>query len=570
MAANQVEYSNAVPTPKDSEIDREDATIDIKHINWEHHGPGSWLSICSKPGVRWVASKAETSRFGPIAHSLVMDWTKHLTVSQSLSRERCPEPDRETASRYAGSYFDYSHDRVLGAVYRPEFETHLHVHFEGLQSDDVAHYALRNAIYAIGCRAAALMDNSAKFADIQQLSLRYFQNALSVYTDLLYMPSGLTAVEALIVMTSYAELLGSPAVEYMLCSSAARLAQSKGLHRQPSRRWKLPVVEIIRRNCVFWVIYGYDKYLSLRSGRPSILGDDDISCEVPTDAPEGSTIDIEMFTAIAHHAKICSQMMKHLFSVEAFKQPPETIFQQIETYQAELEEWQTSLPPGLRLESSLDSPGASRRRQDAVRLQIAYYGSIIALHANIHYPWISSFLLAHREASFRDRVSNSSAKVAAASRQVLLSLKSLVPDLISQAPIVFYYPMLATINLFIYILKAPMAATVNSDLALLDIASGHFGHIYHLTSSHVSFSFPRDAIRIAERAVEVAKAGKGILNENEERGFDTRISTPHMPSQGLFDVRADDLSQTSMLDYWDGLPADFFDDFIVAGDMIAL
>lgn len=128
-------------------------------------------------------------------------------------------------------------------------------------------------------------------------------------------------------------------------------------------------------------------------------------------------------------------MMKHLFSVEAFKQAPETIFQQVETYQAALEEWQTSQPPDLRLESSsLNLPGASRRKQDAVRLQIAYYGSIIALHANIHYPWISSFLLAHREASFRVRVSNSSTNVAAASRQVLLSLKSLIPDLISQAP----------------------------------------------------------------------------------------------------------------------------------------
>lgn len=77
-------------------------------------------------------------------------------------------------------------------------------HLEGLQADDVASYALRNAIYAVGCRAAALTDKSAKFTDIQQLSLRYFQNALSVYTDLLYMPSGLTAVEALIVMVSWA------------------------------------------------------------------------------------------------------------------------------------------------------------------------------------------------------------------------------------------------------------------------------------------------------------------------------------------------------------------------------
>lgn len=32
MAVDQVECSNAVPTPKDSEIDREDATIDIKHV----------------------------------------------------------------------------------------------------------------------------------------------------------------------------------------------------------------------------------------------------------------------------------------------------------------------------------------------------------------------------------------------------------------------------------------------------------------------------------------------------------------------------------------------------------
>lgn len=94
--------------------------------------------------------------------------------------------------------------------------------------------------------------------------------------------------------------------------------------------------------------------------------------------------------------------------------------------------------------------------------------------------------------------------------------------------------MLATINLFIYILKAPTAPTVQSDLALLDIASGHFAHIYHLTASHVSVSFPRDAIRIAERAVQVAKAEEG---ENVERGNETSLSTPHIPSEELLDVR---------------------------------
>jgi hypothetical protein len=88
-------------------------------------------------------------------------------------------------------------------VHRPDFETHLRLHFQGLHGDDDAHYALRNAIYAVGCRAAAQLDESPNFTETQQLSLKYFQNAFSVYTDLLYMPSGLTAVEALVVMVCW-------------------------------------------------------------------------------------------------------------------------------------------------------------------------------------------------------------------------------------------------------------------------------------------------------------------------------------------------------------------------------
>jgi hypothetical protein len=92
--------------------------------------------------------------------------------------------------------------------------------------------------------------------------------------------------------------------------------------------------------------------------------------------------------------------------------------------------------------------------------------------------------------------------------------------------------MLATINLFIYILKSPTAPTVQSDIALLDIASGHFGHIYHLTSSHVSFSFPREAIRIAERAVQLSRTEEGVIKMP-----DAIISTPHASMDKLFDSR---------------------------------
>lgn len=68
----------------------------------------------------------------------------------------------------------------------------------------------------------------------------------------------------------YAEGLGSPALEYMICSCAARLVQSKELHRQPAKLWNLPESEIIHRNWLFWAIYCCEKAIINRSGRPSV------------------------------------------------------------------------------------------------------------------------------------------------------------------------------------------------------------------------------------------------------------------------------------------------------------
>lgn len=71
--------------------------------------------------------------------------------------------------------------------------------------------------------------------------------------------------------------------------------------------------------------------------------------------------------------------------------------------------------------------------------------------------------------------------------------------------IAFYFPMLAVINLFIYILKDPTLEGVQSDLALLDIAAGHFANIHFLTSAQVSFTFPREIASVANKAVKKAR-----------------------------------------------------------------
>lgn len=89
-------------------------------------------------------------------------------------------------------------------MYQPEFENHFRHFFQNSQvyNNDVAWYALSNAVYAVGCRNAAAMENKKDFMEIQQESVQYFHNAFSVHSDLLYMPSGLMAIQALVVMVS--------------------------------------------------------------------------------------------------------------------------------------------------------------------------------------------------------------------------------------------------------------------------------------------------------------------------------------------------------------------------------
>lgn len=77
-----------------------DANKDLRNILLTRIGPGSWLSICSNPGLQWVCAKVGTTRFNQVAHGLVMDWTSRLTLDRGTLRERSPEPDIQTAWNY--------------------------------------------------------------------------------------------------------------------------------------------------------------------------------------------------------------------------------------------------------------------------------------------------------------------------------------------------------------------------------------------------------------------------------------------------------------------------------------
>lgn len=64
-------------------------------------GPRSYLSICSKPAVRWVSEQAKSTDFAKSASAFVCDITQRLKMDGDFAISKMPDPDAETAWRYA-------------------------------------------------------------------------------------------------------------------------------------------------------------------------------------------------------------------------------------------------------------------------------------------------------------------------------------------------------------------------------------------------------------------------------------------------------------------------------------
>ncbi len=85
-------------------------------VNWEHHGqlvllsspippltgvgPGSWVSICSQPGQRWISERIGNTDFNQSAKTLILSWSQRLKILSPRNKSEEPEPDEATAWRY--------------------------------------------------------------------------------------------------------------------------------------------------------------------------------------------------------------------------------------------------------------------------------------------------------------------------------------------------------------------------------------------------------------------------------------------------------------------------------------
>ncbi|KAH7137415.1 fungal-specific transcription factor domain-containing protein [Dactylonectria estremocensis] len=492
-----------------------------------------YLSLSSVPAVEWVSRQVGTFELDsstPLSTDVIVRTER---LGQSLEQTRAPEPGLETALRWTGAYFNSCPHSIFAALDRASFESRLRAHFkpDHPTSFSKSWYALRNVVYAAGCRFSISEDSGPEgFAKARSESWGYYQNALSVHTDLLYLYTDLTSIQALLLMGFYAEALGIPRLEYILVSEAVRLAQSRELHLENSDRANTRPEEALSRQCLWWALYTYEKHLACRSSRPSAIDDDYVSCTIPSTPQDGRSEDLEFITKAAQHAQISSDITKQLNSAKAMRETPRETMRYMQNLDARLIEWQQSLDPLYRAKAPfMNVPPQGKQLFRLLFLHFSYHVSVIAIHGAFCYPWDRRDFQSAKSPEIRAQIRSSTESVAQASRQIILGLQRL--ETMSTLPLwlTFYYPLVGLVNLLVFVLKDPVSSTVAADVSLMDIVVGYFGYLEFVSSSMLVFPFPRDITSHMRRFVEKSNKARFQANASTQFAEATAVAGGDMP-----------------------------------------
>ncbi|OAP64280.1 hypothetical protein AYL99_00252 [Fonsecaea erecta] len=480
----QYEYEQAIDVFSDQNPG-DNSLYAADTINFECYGPRCMMSFYTQSAVDWMDSKVKSPEYSSTVKRLMLESARMLKMSRA--------------------YFEEGIDLAWGLVDRTLFETRLHAHFSGVNipvADDTGWYALRNIIWAHGCQI--VLSKTRTFHETLETSWALFRNALSVHTEIVLLHPSLIGVQALISMAYFSEGIGELALQYTLCTDALRLACSKGFHRQPSPSWKIPPHEVEHRNWTFWSIYCLEKQLCSRSGRPSMMDDDEIDCHVPQNALSGRPNDTLYCNTLVKMMQLSSTVRKQLASARALKQSTQQLVQAIRGLKNDLKELKSSVKQDICLDSAIDVarlPGGLTLRQ-AQSLQSHYFCLVLDINTPLTYPWLGIYAYLADTEEAASEMDASHGEVAQISRSAIMATRQINIHGSCSALVTRYAPMYSFVNLFLHILRDSTLSAAPSDLLLLEVALGYFSNLEYVTSFRLPRLFVREMCHYAHLAIE--------------------------------------------------------------------
>ncbi|KKY15470.1 putative fungal specific transcription factor [Diplodia seriata] len=320
--------------------------------------------------------------------------------------------------------------------------------------------ALYHAVLAIGSQ----YHGRGSFEPGKGQAWKYFEVTLSLCPDLLIFKANLTTVQALTAM-----------LESITVSQAARMAQSLGYNRATGSS-----ATAIQRT--FW-----------------LLNDHDIGFAPPSH-PEPAFQNFDWLQAFSRYARLVSRIYANLFAINAIGKSASGYYATIDELRGELESWRASVPEPFR-------PGGAFRVRGfgggsgppattvAVFAQYLYCSVLLALsRGTLHVARTTEEHAARHQEAKRELMGTA--------RRVLELSKHVEVEAFSHVWVLVFMPLSALFILFDFVVHNPVHPETNNNLALLDIAGGHFSHLEYVSNGTLPASLVAEFAHIARQYVQ--------------------------------------------------------------------
>lgn len=187
----------------------------------------------------------------------------------------------------------------------------------------------------------------------------YFTEALGILPDT-HEEGSLLCVETLALAGYFLQNMNCRDAAFQFVGRALRMAISLGLHHevQKSSEDELDEITRERRRRVWWSIYSLDRILSVKSGNPITIQDDDIGVQFPSRLPSEPeycpAVVLRQYTKLSN---ILGQIHNKIYRKTSSRKTGKALMASVQKIVLALSDWDSELPYGLRFDPDRLSVG---------------------------------------------------------------------------------------------------------------------------------------------------------------------------------------------------------------------
>lgn len=182
----------------------------------------------------------------------------------------------------------------------------------------------------------------------------YFSDALQLLPDP-HEEGSILCVETLALIGYFMQNMNRRDAAFLYIGMALRMAISLGLHQEVSTRDAMPLSEAARehRRRVWWSIYSLDRILSVKSGNPITILDDDIGVNLPSKLPhEAEYCPAVVLRHYTELSRILGDITKAIYRRSSASSPKSgrRLMASVQKIILALSDWNRDLPDSLRFD----------------------------------------------------------------------------------------------------------------------------------------------------------------------------------------------------------------------------